>query len=157
MANVKESMLDIAYEILSKWNNKGDKIGYPFADLYKAVSAEKGYTDEEVKAEIGHFYTDLSLDGRFVGLTDNTWDLRNRHKYESVHIDVQDVYSDVEEGDEDSEDAEEEKEYNAAVEGKDIPEETEEAPATDGEGVEPKGEPADPAELLGIKKDTDTY
>lgn len=148
----ENSMLDIAYDVLSK-----SKKEMPFADLWKQVVAQKELSDDEQKARIGHFYTDLSLDGRFVALGDNTWDLRTRHKYEQVHIDVQDVYSDVEEGDEDSEDAEEEKEYNAAVEGKDIPEETEEAPATDGEGVEPKGEPADAAELLGIKKDTDTY
>jgi DNA-directed RNA polymerase subunit delta len=146
------SMLEIAYNVLSK-----SKKEMPFGDLWKEVVAEKGLSEDEQKARIGHFYTDLSLDGRFVALGDNTWDLRVRHKYEQVHIDVQDVYSDVEESDEDSEDAEEEKEYNAAVEGKEVPDETAEAPATDGEGVEPKGDDADPAELLGIKKDGDAY
>ena len=56
------------------------------------------------------------LDGRFVTLGENQWDLRVRHKYESVHIDMSEVYSDVETYDEDSEEEEEEAEYNAVFE-----------------------------------------
>ena len=53
------------------------------------------------------------LDGRFVTLGENEWDLRARHKFEKVHIDMSEVYSDVEATDEDSEEEEEEAEYNA--------------------------------------------
>jgi len=144
------SMLEIAYNVLSK-----SKKELAFIDLWKEVVKEDGLNDEQQKARLGRFYTDLSLDGRFVALTDNTWDLRTRHKYEQVHIDVQDVYSDVEEGDEDEEDAEEEKEYNASVEGKAVPQDEE--PAADVEGVEPKVETADAAVLLGLKKEDDSY
>jgi len=144
------SMLEIAYNVLSK-----SKKEMAFIDLWKEVVKEDDLTEEQQKARLGRFYTDLSLDGRFVALTDNTWDLRTRHKYEQVHIDVQDVYSDVEEGDEDEEDAEEEKEYNASVEGKAVPEEEE--AATEAEGVEVKPEAADPAALLGIKKEDNSY
>lgn len=143
------SMLEIAYTILSK-----SKKEMAFIDLWKEVVKEDNLTEEQQKARLGRFYTDLSLDGRFVALTDNTWDLRTRHKYEQVHIDVQDVYSDVEEGDEDEEDAEEEKEYNAAVEGKAVPEEE---AATESEGAEVKPEATDPAALLGIKKEDNSY
>ena len=59
------------------------------------------------------------LDGRFVTLGENQWDLRVRHKYESVHIDMSEVYSDVETYDEDSEEEEEEAEYNSAFEDED--------------------------------------
>ena len=53
------------------------------------------------------------LDGRFVTLGENIWDLRSRHTFDKVHIDMKDVYSDVETEDEDSEEQEdEEKEYN---------------------------------------------
>ena len=58
------------------------------------------------------------LDGRFVTLGENQWDLRVRHKYESVHIDMSEVYSDVETYDEDSEEEEEEAEYNSVFEDK---------------------------------------
>lgn len=147
-----ESTLDLAFEIISAWKNKSDdiKTGYPFADLWKEVTAKKGYTEEEAGQWIGSFYTDLSLDGRFVALTDNTWDLRSRHKYEQVHIDVQDVYSDVDEGDPDAEDLEDEKEYNAAAEGKSLPEEESEP----SEEAKPDD---DAAALVGIKKEESSY
>ena len=35
----------------------------------------------------------MTLDGRFVLLGDNLWDLRNRHTFEKVHIDMKDAYN----------------------------------------------------------------
>ena len=53
------------------------------------------------------------LDGRFVTLGENQWDLRSSHTFDKVHIDMKDVYSDVEaEEDDDEEELEEEREYN---------------------------------------------
>ena len=51
------------------------------------------------------------LDGRFVNLGDNNWDLRTRHKFEKYHIDMKDAYTEAEEdtAPEDSEEVEEEK------------------------------------------------
>ena len=54
-------------------------------------------TDEESLAKIAQFYTNLSLDGRFVTLGNNEWDLRKNQTYDKVHIDMNDVYSDIEE------------------------------------------------------------
>jgi DNA-directed RNA polymerase delta subunit len=34
------------------------------------------------------------LDGRFVFLGDNLWDLRSRQTFDKVHIDMKDAYSD---------------------------------------------------------------
>ena len=51
-------------------------------------------------------YTQLSLDGRFIILTDNNWDLRSRHVYSQVHIDMDDAYSDDEGEEYDAEEAE---------------------------------------------------
>ena len=59
----------------------------------------------------------MSLSGTFVVLGENTWDLRVRHTYDKVHIDVNDVYSDVDERDTDAVDAAEEAEYNEYVRG----------------------------------------
>ena len=48
------------------------------------------------------------MSGKFVTLTDNTWDLRSRHTYAKVHIDVNDVYTEVEESEEEPEEEGEE-------------------------------------------------
>jgi DNA-directed RNA polymerase subunit delta len=132
--DISKSMLEVAYETVAK-----SKKAMSFADIYAAVASTLKMTDEEKKAHLGAFYTELTLDGRFVALTDNAWDLRSRHTYDKVHIDVNDVYSDVEEEGEDEEDKEEEQEYNAIVEGKTIPEEpTEETADVDGLSDEDK-------------------
>ena len=64
------------------------------------------------------FYTNLLLDGRFVTLGENQWDLRSRHTFDKVHIDMKDVYSDVETEDDDTEENEEEEAYNHAFDSK---------------------------------------
>ena len=74
-------------------------------------------SEEEKNARLGTFYTDLTLDGRFVALTDNNWDLRKNHTYDKVHIDYNEVYSEEEDSDdkdkeEESEDEESEKEVD---------------------------------------------
>ena len=63
---------------------------------------------EDVDARISQFYTNLSLDGRFVVLQDNYWELRERVPFEKVHIDMNDAYNDVEEAEEDEDDKEKE-------------------------------------------------
>ena len=75
-----------------------------------------GLSKEEAAAKVSRFYTNLMLDGRFVTLGENEWDLRIRHKFEKVHIDMSEVYSDVETSYDDSEEEEEEAEYNKAFE-----------------------------------------
>ena len=133
------SMLDVAFEQLSK-----SKDPLSFGDLFIAVAKALNMTDEEKKARMGRFYTDLSIDGRFVAFTDNTWDLRSRHTYDKVHIDVNDVYSEVdEESDKDDDDDDDES-----------------TPKTDEEGTETEEEVKhddadDIAAELGIKKTND--
>lgn len=97
-----KSMIEEAYEILE--SNKGS---LTFKELADKVAEALEMSEEEKKARLGALYTSLSLDGRFVTLTDNTWDLRTRHTYAKVHIDVNDVYTEVEESEEDSEENEE--------------------------------------------------
>ena len=106
-----KSLLDHAYDYVS-----GQKQPSKFQDIWSYCVKEAGLTPEEAAQKVSRFYTNLMLDGRFVTLGENQWDLRVRHKYESVHIDMSEVYSDVETYDEDSEEEEEEAEYNAAFE-----------------------------------------
>ena len=100
----ERSMLDIAYEIISN-----AKAGVGFNELFDNVTAIKGKTEEEKASLIGRFYSDLLLDGRFLVLDDNVWDLRERYTFEKSHTEM-DVYQSFTESDESAEDKEENKE-----------------------------------------------
>ena len=145
MDNTK-SMLDVAYTIMSKGKKE-----MAFATLYEQIAKELTMNEDEKKSHLGEFYTELTLDGRFVALTDNGWDLRARHTYDKVHIDVNDVYSDVEEGDEDEEDEAEEKEFEAQIEGKPVVEAAAPEVETEDTDAEKPAVDEDVASLVGKK------
>jgi len=91
MENYKnESMVDVAFSVLT---DAGSTV--KFKDLYNSVCEKLELSEEERADRISNFYTNLSLDGRFVTLGETEWDLRSRQKYEKVHIDMNDVYSDI--------------------------------------------------------------
>ena len=106
-----KSLLDYAYDYVSNQSQQSK-----FQDIWAYCVKEAGLSEEEAAAKVSRFYTNLMLDGRFVTLGENEWDLRVRHKFEKVHIDMSEVYSDVEESYDDSEEEEEEAEYNKAFE-----------------------------------------
>jgi len=87
-------MLDVAYRILKESSEP-----VAFADLVEKVAGELGYSKQEKDAKMAQFYTNLTIDGRFVVLTDNKWDLRERVSYEMAHIDMNEAYNEVEEDD----------------------------------------------------------
>ena len=89
---LRESIVEVAYEIMQK--KQGTQ---KFAKLYKEVSDVLEMNEEEVEQNISKFYTKLTLDERFVLLEDNTWDLRERQSFDKVHIDMNDIYSEIEE------------------------------------------------------------
>ena len=97
-----KSLIDYGFDVL---NSSKDPI--KFIDLFNKAVELSGLelTDQEKKVRMSKFYTQLSLDGRFITLTDNFWDLRSRHVFEQVHLDMIDAYSD----EEDEVDEEEEK------------------------------------------------
>lgn len=107
------SLLDLAYDCVSQ-----SKDQVSFKDLWAYVVEKAGLDEETAAKRISSFYTNLMLDGRFVTLGENQWDLRSRHTFDKVHIDMKDVYSDVEASDDDEEEDEEDKEYNKAFEAK---------------------------------------
>ena len=102
---VKQSNVDIAFDIVSA---NGSPI--TFADLWAKLCEVNNYTEQEDTRKIGSFYTSLLLDGRFVNLGDNTWDLRSRYTFDKVTLDVNECYSDDDETEIDPEEIEESKE-----------------------------------------------
>ncbi len=105
---MQKSLLDYAYEYV-----KQSKDLVSFKDLWAYVCKEAGLSEEEAAKRVSGFYTNLLLDGRFVTLGENKWDLRTRQTFDKVHIDMKDVYSDVETDDDDDSEEDEEKEYNS--------------------------------------------
>ena len=79
MNNIQKSMRDIAFELLSKKTKP-----VAFNKLWKEVSEILGLSEEETSNKIGTFYTHITLDGRFVLLENNTWDLRSRHTSDKI-------------------------------------------------------------------------
>ncbi len=117
-----KSMIDVAEEAL-----KEEGSALPFHELFQKV-AERLEMSEGDKAErIGRFYSDLTIDARFVGLPDNTWDLRVRHTFEKSRLDLKNAYSDepLAESEIDPDDKRDEEEYDAAMQGKTISHESE--------------------------------
>ena len=102
-----KSLIEIAYEFVA--SRKGSA---SFAQIWEYVKEQSGMSEEEAARRAGQFFTNMMLDGRFVTLGENEWDLRERHTFDKVHIDMRDVYSDVQTSDDDSEEEEEEDEYN---------------------------------------------
>ena len=115
----KKSMIDVAYDVI----NDGSKV-YTFKELYEEVAKILEMDDASKAKNIGIFYTQLTVDGRFLSLGNNTWDLKIRHAYAVCHDDsVNLAYTQIDEesANKDQEDEEDEKEYNAAIEGKEEP------------------------------------
>ncbi|MCD7840412.1 MAG: DNA-directed RNA polymerase subunit delta [Erysipelotrichaceae bacterium] len=105
----QSSMVDIAYELLTK-----KKKPVNFYKLWEEVAQIKGFSDEEMNENESLFYSDITLDGRIITTGENNWDLRSRHKFEEVHIDMNDIYAEEEEEvtDDDGNDGLEEDDYN---------------------------------------------
>lgn len=88
----QSSMVDIAYELMTK-----KKKPINFYVLWEEVAEIKGFDEEQKDNNESAFYTDITLDGRLITVGENYWDLRSRHKFEDVHIDMNDIYSDDDE------------------------------------------------------------
>ena len=93
----QKSMVDVAFDLMKK-----KKKDVEFAKLYKEVSEIMGFDEAEADERASLFYTNITIDGRFITLGDNRWDLRERHKFDQVHIDMNDIYPDDQDEDEES-------------------------------------------------------
>ena len=88
----KRSMVEVGYELLLKKQSP-----QKFSKLWSETSEILGLDASEVENYISDFYTNLTLDERFVLLEDNTWDLRERQSFDKVHIDMNDIYTEIDE------------------------------------------------------------
>ena len=104
---MSKSLIEIAYEFVS-----AHKEAVNFSEIWAHVVKEAGLSEEQASKKVGQFFTNMMLDGRFITLGENEWDLRERHSFDKVHIDMRDVYSDVQTSDDDREEEEEDEEYN---------------------------------------------
>ena len=100
----RESKTDIAYRLMLK--RKKERYFYDLWDdvkneLAKVVAPEEL---ENIDEDISFFYTNLTLDGRFVNVGENKWDLRERVTFDKVHVDMNEFYADVEETSDEDED-----------------------------------------------------
>ena len=75
----EESFIDLAYAILDD-----KKSSVSFNDLVKEIQSLCKLTDEEMKARLVQFYTDLNVDGRFLLNNESGWGLRTWYKVETI-------------------------------------------------------------------------
>lgn len=92
------AMTDVAFDLLGR-----KKKEVSFAKLWDEVSQTMGFSASQAENKIANFYSDMMLDKRFVSLPENMWDLRQRHKFDEIHIELDSI---VLEDDDDSEDME---------------------------------------------------
>lgn len=90
-------MVDVAYDLL-----KTKKKAVVFIKLWEELCQMMAFTKQQEEDNIAQFYSDLSLDDRFVNVGGNQWDLRERHTYKEVVVDTEDIL--IDESDDDDND-----------------------------------------------------
>ncbi|MGL5979124.1 MAG: DNA-directed RNA polymerase subunit delta [Erysipelotrichaceae bacterium] len=85
----KRPIIDVAYDLLK---GKGESMAFPL--LWDLVCSEEGLNAMQREELIADFYTDLSVDARFVNLGKNNWDLREHHLFKEVFIDTDSILVD---------------------------------------------------------------
>ena len=87
---MEKTLLDYAEEFLKNGTEAS------FNDIWEYVvnNAFSSEEREEAKKIVARFYTNLSLDGRFVPLENNMWDLRARKKFDEIKRDWKEYYPD---------------------------------------------------------------
>jgi len=88
-------MLDVAYEMIVA---RGEPVS--FKDIWGRIMATLPDTPAN---RMARFYTNMTLDGRFVALGGNMWDLRTNYTYKQLYEDARGVFRDVEEIEEEKE------------------------------------------------------
>lgn len=88
----KRTNIEIAYSLLKE---KGQAL--TFNELWQKIVNEHEYSEAQGHDMISKFYTSLLIDGRFVNLGDNTWELRERVLFDDIALPLSEVYTDLDE------------------------------------------------------------
>lgn len=89
------TMTDVAYNFMSKRKREVE-----FSKLWDEVVKTMKIPEDKLKRKKSQFYSEMMLDNRFASLDNNKWDLRNRRKFEEIHIDTSEIELDDETSDE---------------------------------------------------------
>ncbi|WP_416147798.1 DNA-directed RNA polymerase subunit delta [Salipaludibacillus sp. HK11] len=73
------SMIEVAFALLFEQKKPAE-----YHTLLKRVGEVKGLPDEFLTQRISHLYTEMSVDGRFVNLGDNSWGLRSWYPFDQT-------------------------------------------------------------------------
>ena len=79
----RKALIDIAYDVLSS-----KKRPLAFKDLWLKVASQAELSQEEASEQLGRFYSDMSLDSRFVQKDENKWDLKKRYKFAETFVEL---------------------------------------------------------------------
>jgi DNA-directed RNA polymerase subunit delta len=88
-------MTDVAFDCLSKRKKE-----VKFSKLWEDVAKQMKIPEEQQRRKKGQLYSQLMLDSRFASLEDNKWDLRNRRKFDEIHVNTSDMDADDDDDDE---------------------------------------------------------
>lgn len=87
---MREQLVELAFEVLQLENQELE-----FKELWNRVVSKTNLGDEAVEF-ISDFYSDISLDNRFIGIDKTKWDLRVRRKVSETIIDTGELTDDEE-------------------------------------------------------------
>ncbi|KYG59590.1 DNA-directed RNA polymerase subunit delta [Planococcus maritimus] len=76
---LEESFVDLTYAILEE-----TKETKTFSELVAELQQLIGLSEEEMKAHLAQYYTDMNIDGRFLILGENRWGLREWYPVEQI-------------------------------------------------------------------------
>ncbi|MBU9673484.1 DNA-directed RNA polymerase subunit delta [Planococcus sp. CP5-4] len=76
---LEESFVDLTYAILEE-----TKETKTFLELVAELQRLIGLSEEEMKAHLAQYYTDMNIDGRFLILGENRWGLREWYPVEQI-------------------------------------------------------------------------
>ncbi len=85
----KRPIVDAAYEILEL-----NSSAMEFPLLWDALCNLEKLTELQQEELIADFYTDISVDARFVNLGNNKWDLRKNHYFNEVYVNTDEILVD---------------------------------------------------------------